>query len=285
MMEKFQEYIEQNLPDRFRRLKVFRIPVNCDGINYWASYNNGVWKFDPGSNTSTPIITYTSAFTESDIEDKVAVDNIESDNTFSIPGSSDIIDNPAIPAEPIKRGRKEKPVREKKERPVKEKKERPVREKKEKPVKEKKERPVRENRKNKAGAVAEQTDMIQDNNVFEAGCDYDAFEQSMTPAYCKFNEKCNARQRKKLTGRIILAVLNILTGGLITGFGSIATACSANSNIGNSIDYWHYRKVNSVWHTFVLLRLLVAVIIVILFIITFVQMGSAAISFTPSLMN
>lgn len=277
MMEKFQEYIEQNLPDRFRKLKVFRIPVNCDGVNYWASYNNGVWKFDPGSNTSTPIITYTSTFTESDIEDNVTVNNINSDNTFSIPGSSEVIDNPTIPSEPVnmERGRKEKPVREKKERPVKEKKERPV--------KEKKERPVRENRKNKTGVGTEQTNVVQDNNAFESGCGYDTFEQSMTNTYCKFNEKCNAKQRKKLTGRIIIAVLNILTGGLITGFASIATACSANSNIGNSIDYWHYRKVNSVWHTFVLLRLLTVVVIVVLFVIAIMQMGSTVLSLTPSL--
>ena len=277
MMEKFQEYIEQNLPDRFRKLKVFRIPVNCDGVNYWASYNNGVWKFDPGSNTSTPIITYTSTFTESNVEDTVTVDNIDSDNTFSISGSGEVIDNPVIPPEPVNmgRGRKEKPVREKKERQVKEKKDRPV--------KEKKERPVRENRKNKAGVGTEQTNVVQDNNVFETDCAYDAFEQSMTPAYCKFNEKCNAKQRKKLTGRIIIAILNILTGGLITGFASIATACSANSNISNSIDYWHYRKVNSVWHTFVLLRLFTVVIIVVLFVIAIMQMGSTVLSLTPSL--
>lgn len=257
MMEKFQEYIEQNLPDRFRRLKVFRIPVNCDGINYWASYNNGVWKFDPGSNTSTPIITYTSTFTESAKEDGVAISDVENDNVLSIPES-----NPAIPAEPIKKGKKDKPVKEKKERPVKEKKERPV--------KEKKERPVKENRKD-----------VQNSDVIDTGFGYDEFEQSMIPTYCKFTEKCIMKKRKKLTGRIILAVLNLITGGLITGFGSVSTACSANSNIDNPIDYWHYRKVNSVWHTFVLLRLLTIITVVVAFVVAAMVMGTAVLSFTP----
>lgn len=216
MMEKFKEYIIQNLPDRFKGLKVFRIPVRCDGVSYWAIYNNGEWKFEPSSAGVEPVISYVSEMKE------------------DIPMAQDEV--------PIEQPRQEKG---KKEKPVKD---RPVREKKEKPVKEKKERPVREKKEAPTPIV---------NDGFE---DMDA---EFMAGQCTFNQSCLNKKMKSLTGRIILAVLTILTGNLICGIGSIVTASKANKSIGNPIDYWHYRKVNAIWHFSNVCYFLVIVIMII----------------------
>lgn len=203
MMEKFQEYIVQNLPDRFKSMKVFRIPVRCDGVCYWAIYNNGTWKFEPGSTSATPVVDYMS----------------EMSSTPSIQEEEIDLDIPAAYNTPAK-GKKEKPVKEKKERPV--------REKKEKPVKEKKERPIKQEK------------------VIEDGVeDMDA---EFISSQCTFNKDCLNKKMCKLTGRIAMAILTIFVGNIVCGIADIITASKANKCIGNPIDYWHYRKVNSIWH-------------------------------------
>lgn len=229
MMEKFKEYIIQNLPDRFKGLRVFRIPVRCDGVSYWAIYNNGEWKFEPGSAGVEPIINYVSELKE---------------DTLTIQEEEFPLNVPTMQPEQVK-GKKEKPVREKKEKPVKEK---PVREKKEKPVKEKKERPAREKKETPAPVV---------NDGFE---DMDA---EFISGQCTFNQSCLNKKMSSLTGRIILAVITILMGNLICGIGSIITASKANKSIGNPIDYWHYRKVNAIWHFSNVCYFLVIVIMII----------------------
>lgn len=100
-----QNHIEANLPDRFKIMKQFRIPVEYNGLLYWANNKNGEWTFEQATGDVQPIITY-------------------DDGGDSIEGKT--------PA-----GKPQRPVKERPPKPVKEKqvKERPV---KERPVKEKK---------------------------------------------------------------------------------------------------------------------------------------------------
>lgn len=222
MMEKFKEYIIQNLPDRFKGLRVFRIPVRCDGVSYWAIYNNGEWKFEPGSAGVEPIINYVSEMKA---------------DTLTIQEEEIPLDVPTMQSKQVK-GKKEKPVKEK-----------PVREKKEKPVKEKKERPAREKKEAPTPVI---------NDEFE---DMDA---EFIAGQCTFNKSCLNKKMSSLTGRIVLAILTILTGNLICGIGSIITASKANKSIGNPIDYWHYRKVNAIWHFYNVCYFLAIVILIIM---------------------
>ena len=114
----FQKHIEANLPERFKSMKIFRIPVSYNGRLYWASYKNGEWDFQQASGNLTPVVSYTS------------VGDYEYES-----------EAPAKPVDkkPIKTVEK-KPVKEKqvKEKPAKPVKEKPVKQVKEKPVKEKK---------------------------------------------------------------------------------------------------------------------------------------------------
>ena len=109
----FQNHIEANLPERFKSMKVFRIPVSYDGRLYWASYKNGEWDFQQAGGGLTPVVSYTS------------IGDYEYES-----------EEPKKPADkkPVKTVEK-KPVKEKPAKPVKEK---PVKQIKEKPVKEKK---------------------------------------------------------------------------------------------------------------------------------------------------
>lgn len=109
----FQNYIEANLPDRFKQMKVFRIPVSYNDELYWAAYKAGEWDFQPATGNLTPLISYTC------VEDV----GMEEEET-------PIKERPVKPEKKVK----ERPVKEKpvKEKPVKEKKvkERPAKEKK-----------------------------------------------------------------------------------------------------------------------------------------------------------
>lgn len=114
----FQKHIEANLPERFKSMKVFRIPVSYNGRLYWASYKNGEWDFQQTSGDLTPVVSYTSI----------------GDYEYESEG-------PAKPADKkLVKTVEKKPVEKKpvKEKPVKPVKERPVKQVKEKPVKEKK---------------------------------------------------------------------------------------------------------------------------------------------------
>lgn len=114
----FQKHIEANLPERFKSMKIFRIPVSYNGRLYWASYKNGEWDFQQASGNLTPVVSYTSV----------------GDYEYESEAPSKPVDK-----KPIKTVEK-KPVKEKqvKEKPAKPVKEKPVKQVKEKPVKEKK---------------------------------------------------------------------------------------------------------------------------------------------------
>ncbi len=116
-----QNHIEANLPDRFKIMKQFRIPVEYNGLLYWANNKNGEWNFEQAAGDVQPIISYNDG--SDTVEEKASASKSQ---------------------RPIKE-RPQKPVKERPSKPVKEK---PVREKpvREKPVKEKpvKERPVKE---------------------------------------------------------------------------------------------------------------------------------------------
>ena len=107
-MKEFQDYIQANLPERFKAMRMFRIPVSWNGINYWAACNNGTWDFKPASPEISPIISYENA----DVIEDVEVD------TFSTEGYEDDVKRPKAkvkekPARPEK-----KPVREQKQKPL-----------------------------------------------------------------------------------------------------------------------------------------------------------------------
>lgn len=116
-MKEFQDYIQANLPERFKAMRMFRIPVSCNGVNYWAAFNNGTWDFKPASPEVSPIISY---------ENTEMVENTEVDELSTEGYEEAEVKRPKAkvkekPARPEK-----KSVREQKQRSVREQK--PVRE-------------------------------------------------------------------------------------------------------------------------------------------------------------
>ena len=295
-MNELQTYIEENLPDRFKGMKVFRIPVLSDSVLYWASYNNGNWDFIKATSDIKPLLIHNSMskygvlYQKDNKEEEPEVD--ETDEL------EDLIEQPKAG-----NGRREKPVKERPSRPVKEKppkkekpvKERPVREKpiKEKPIKEKpvRERPVREKPPKKEKPVKEKpvrerpakrrpnpveaedeldalnADMLNEED-FESGMDM-PMPRQMGGSYSFTKDKV----RKKLTGRIIFSVLFlILTGGssLLFTIPVIVNSAKANGNINNPVEYWHYRSKSGYLHALNVLSflLLLAGAGVIAFLVT-----------------
>ena len=98
-----QNHIEANLPDRFKIMKQFRIPVEYNGLLYWANNKNGEWNFEQAAGDVQPIISYNDG--SDTVEEKASASK---------------------PQRPIKE-RPQKPVKERPPKPVKE---RPVKEKK-----------------------------------------------------------------------------------------------------------------------------------------------------------
>ena len=259
-MNELQKYIEENLPDRFKGMKVFRIPVLSDSVLYWASYNNGNWDFVKATSDIKPLLIHNSMSKYGVLYQKDSrEDEPELDDTDEL---EDLIEQPKAVSGRRERPVKERPVRPVKERPVKEKpvKERPVKEKpvKEKPVREKppkkekpvKERPVRERPSKRRPMEVEDElaalnpDILEEDN-FENDMDM-PMQRQMGNSYSFTKDKV----RKKLTGRILFSVLFlILTGGssLLFTIPVIVNSAKANGNITevSQLTYMHLMYYHS----------------------------------------
>ena len=270
-MNELQIYIEENLPDRFKGMKVFRIPVLSDSVLYWASYNNGTWDFVKATSDIKPLLIHNSMskygvlYQKDNKEDDSEVDNTdELEYLVEQPESGHGLRDKPAKEKPQK---KEKPVRERpvKEKPVKEKppkKEKPVKERpaRERPIKEK---PVRErpNKRRTSSIEAEDElavvnpDMLNEDNY---DCSMDMPMPGQIGNSYSFTKD---KVRKKLTGRILFSVLLlILSAGsnLLYTIPVIVNSAKANSNINNPVEYWHYRSKSAYLHALnVLLFLLI----------------------------
>ena len=261
-MNELQKYIEDNLPDRFRNMKVFRIPVMSDSVLYWASYSNGKWEFTKSNSNINPVLVHNS-------QSKYGLLYGE-DSQSEVNESEDIYEFTEDEDDVPKRGKKvkEKPVKEKpsKERPVKEK---PVRE---KPVREKpnkKEKPVRERpvRNKPEMSIEEDSNLIDINDEFDTDVNMRG-SYSSNSNYSFVKDKV----RKKLTGRIIFSVLFLILSGfstILTALPVITNSSKANKNINNPVEYWHYRSKSGYLHALNVLSVLtilslLAVIIVVI---------------------
>ena len=271
-MNELQIYIEDNLPDRFKGMKVFRIPVLSDSVLYWASYNNGTWDFVKATSDIKPLLIHNSMskygvlYQKDNKEDDSEVDDTdELEYLVEQPESGyGLRDKPAKE----KPQKKEKPVRERpvKEKPVKEKppkKEKPV---KERPVRERpiKEKPVRErpNKRRTSPIEAEDElavanpDMLNEDN-YESGID-----MTMPGQIGNSYSFTKDRVRKKLTGRILFSILLlILSAGssLLYTIPVIVNSAKANSNINNPVEYWHYRSKSAYLHALNVLSFLLII--------------------------
>jgi hypothetical protein len=109
----FQNHIEANLPERFKSMKVFRIPVSYNGRLYWASYKNGEWDFQQAGGGLTPVVSYTS-IGDYEYESEEPTKSVDK-KTVKTAEKKPVKEKPTKPA-------KEKPAKQVKEKPVKEKK-------------------------------------------------------------------------------------------------------------------------------------------------------------------
>lgn len=222
----FQKHIEANLPERFKSMKVFRIPVSYNGRLYWASYKNGEWDFQQASGDLTPVVSYTSV----------------GDYEYESEGPMKPTDK-----KPVKTVDK-KPVKTVEKKPVKEKpvKEKPAKSVKEKPVKQVKEEPVKE----KKVVQREPKDVVSEP------LDYDG----PMPSFVK------DKPIKKLTGRFVFHIVILilsLGSSIFVSVPVIYNASQANKHINNPIEYWHYRSKSAYLHWLFVISLILVIVSVI----------------------
>lgn len=271
-MNELQIYIEDNLPDRFKGMKVFRIPVLSDSVLYWASYNNGTWDFVKAASDIKPLLIHNSMskygvlYQKDNKEDDSEVDDTdELEYLVEQPESGyGLRDKPAKE----KPQKKEKPVRERpvKEKPVKEKppkKEKPVKERtvREKPVREK---PIRERpNKRRTSPIEDEDKLATANPDMLNEDDYDSSMDMPMPGQISNSYSFTKdRVRKKLTGRILFSILLlILSAGsnLLYTIPVIVNSAKANSNINNPVEYWHYRSKSAYLHALNVLSFLLII--------------------------
>lgn len=207
-MEELYEFLDNNKPERFKQLRVFKIPVLYNGTRYWAHYNNGQWSTVPCTSDVAPMLTFRKM---PEIPDTGFQDEYNESVDFT-QDTDDISDDFEELDEKPRRGKKEKPA--KKERPAK--KEKPV---KERPVKE---RPVKEQRgKRPVPVPVPVEEYINDNNEDDYEDDiYGAFEDEkekrVKPSSSKYSMLDKKGKPRRHVGRLISALIaaSPLTGML-----------------------------------------------------------------------